>query len=153
MPAPNRTNRPNRPLRRHRPPALGLLTAACLLATAAQAQPWTALSAEQQTALAPLAAQWPGMSDEQQRHWLALAQSYRAMSAPEQAALQTRMREWANLTPQQRAQARQSFDEARHVPADEKRAKWEAYQHLPPQERERLAHEPAPTIAAPAGTR
>lgn len=42
-----------------------LLAAACLLAAcAAHAQPWTALTPEQQTALAPLAAQWPGMSSE-----------------------------------------------------------------------------------------
>ena len=130
------------------------LAAACLLAaSAAHAQPWTALTPEQQTALAPLAAQWPGMSPEQQSHWLALAQSYRSMSADAQASLQSRMREWAALTPQQRAQARQSFDEARSVPADEKKLRWEAYQHLPPQERERLAREPAPAIGAPDSAR
>ena len=48
--------------------------------------------------------------------------------------------------------ARLNFGEARRLPADEKRAQWEAYQALSEQERERLAQDrPKPPVtAAPA---
>jgi len=74
------------------------------------------------------------------------------MSPDERATLQSRMAEWVNLTPAQRTQARLNFGEVRQVPADEKRAKWEEYQALPAEQRERLANDrPAlSTGAAPA---
>ena len=56
------------------------------------------------------------------------------------------------MTSAQRTQARLNFYEVRRVPADEKRAKWEEYQALPAEERERLAGDrpKAPAGAAPA---
>ena len=62
------------------------------------------------------------------------------------------MSEWAQLSASQRARARLNFNEVRRVPTDEKRAKWEQYQALPEQERERLASDrPKPPVTiAPA---
>ena len=113
---------------------------------------WRALDAEQRDALEPLAKLWPRLRPEHQRKWIALVHNFNRMSPDEQSILQERMAEWARLTPAQRTQARLNFGEVRRVPADEKRAKWEEYQALPAEERERLANDrPKPPVsAAPA---
>lgn len=114
--------------------------------------PWASLSAEQKRALAPLASHWRGLNSEHQRKWVAVSQNFNRMSPDDQATLQGRMAEWAQMTSAQRTQARLNFYEVRRVPADEKRAKWEEYQALPAEERERLAGDrpKAPAGAAPA---
>jgi hypothetical protein len=61
------------------------------------------------------------------------------MPPPEQARLHSRMTEWAALSPQQRTAARLNFAEAQKVAPTDKRAKWEAYQALPPEEKRKLA--------------
>ena len=53
--------------------------------------------------------------------------------------MHSRMTEWATLSPQQRTAARLNFAEAQKVAPADKRAKWEAYQALPPEEKKRLA--------------
>ncbi|MFT3777583.1 MAG: DUF3106 domain-containing protein [Ottowia sp.] len=113
---------------------------------------WKALDAEQRNALQPLAKLWPKLHPAHQRKWIALVHNFNRMSPDEQSILQDRMAEWARLTPAQRTQARLNFGEVRRVPADEKRAKWEEYQALPAEERERLANDrPKPPVsAAPA---
>lgn len=113
---------------------------------------WGTLSAEQREALRPLAGLWPTLRPEHQRKWIALAQQLNRMSAGEQSTLQGRMAKWAKLSAAQRTQARLNFGEVRCVPADEKRAKWEEYQALPAEERERLAKDrpKPPASAAPA---
>ena len=138
----------------HATTSIGLLLFAVLLAAPALAQPaqaeanlelaaggvtWNSLTAEQKRALKPLSSQWRGLSPDQQRKWIALTHNFSRMSPEEQETLQGRMGEWAQLTPAQRTQARMNYYEVRRVPADEKRAKWEEYQALPAEERERLA--------------
>ena len=49
------------------------------------------------------------------------------------------MREWAALSSQQRAQARLNFADAKQLPQDERRTKWEAYQALSAEEKQKLA--------------
>ena len=61
------------------------------------------------------------------------------MSGAEQAKLHSRMTEWAALSPQQRTQARLNFAETKQLSPDDKKAKWEAYQALPPEEKRKLA--------------
>ena len=61
------------------------------------------------------------------------------------------MTEWAALSPQQRTQARLNFAETKQLSPDDKKAKWEAYQALPPEEKRKLAAgaaKPPPTAAA-----
>ncbi len=114
--------------------------------------PWSALTAQQQIALAPLKEHWHTLGAAHQRKWLAMAHNYHRLPPAEQATLQRRMGEWAQLSPAQRTRARLNFGEVRQVPTDEKRAKWEQYQALTEQERERLASDrPKPPITtAPA---
>jgi len=100
---------------------------------------WSELPPAQQQALAPLAAKWDTVSEVQKRKWLALSQNFPKMSAPEQAKLHSRMSEWAALSPQQRTQARLNFGETKQISPDDKKAKWEAYQALSPEEKHKLA--------------
>jgi hypothetical protein len=49
------------------------------------------------------------------------------------------MREWAALSPQQRTLARLNFADAKQLSLEEKRSKWEAYQALSPEAKQKLA--------------
>ncbi|MGV3571180.1 MAG: DUF3106 domain-containing protein [Ramlibacter sp.] len=100
---------------------------------------WSELTPQQREALAPLTGSWSKLSEAHKRKWLALSANFPAMPPPEQARLHTRMAEWAALSPQQRTQARMNFAESKAVPAGDKKAKWEAYQALPPEEKRKLA--------------
>ncbi len=100
---------------------------------------WTELSPAQRTSLEPLAGTWSQLSEAHKRKWLAVSQKYPTMPPGEQARLHTRMAEWAALSPQQRTQARLNFAETSKVPVGDKKAKWEAYQNLSPEEKRKLA--------------
>lgn len=120
-----------------------------------EAIPWSDLTPQQQQALAPLGASWGSLNEAHKRKWLAMSSNYSALPPPEQARMRSRMTEWATLSPQQRTQARLNFAESREVDAVDKRAKWEAYQALPPEEKRRLAAgatvvKPPPPQTAPA---
>jgi hypothetical protein len=49
------------------------------------------------------------------------------------------MADWAALSPQQRAQARLSFNETKTLGSDQKKSQWEAYQALSQDDRKKLA--------------
>ena len=100
---------------------------------------WTELTEPQRQALAPLAPKWDEVNEAQKRKWLALSQNFPKMSGAEQAKLHSRMAEWVALSPAQRTQARLNFGEAQQLSPDDKKAKWEAYQALSPEEKRKLA--------------
>ncbi len=105
---------------------------------------WRDLSAKQQQALQPLAADWDTLSEGHKRKWLTLSRNHAKLSPEEKATLRSRMTEWTALSRQQRDQARFNFAEVKQVPADERKAKWEAYQALTPEQKRRLAESAAP---------
>jgi len=112
---------------------------------------WSELNPAQQQALAPLAPKWDSVSEAQKRKWLAMSQNFPRLAPPEQAKLHSRMTEWVALSPQQRIEARLNFAEAKQLSPDDKKAKWEAYQALPPEEKRKLAagaSKPPPTAPA-----
>jgi hypothetical protein len=100
---------------------------------------WPELSADQQRALLPLSRSWSNLSEGQKRKWLALSHNFRDLSPLEQDKLQERMMEWAHLSTQERALARLHFAEVSQLSNEERKAKWEAYQALSPEERQKLA--------------
>lgn len=100
---------------------------------------WSELSPAQRQALAPLAPTWERLSEPHKRKWTALAQNFHNLPPAEQSKLHSRMREWAALSPQQRTLARLNFGETQQVSSDEKKAKWEAYQALTPEQKRKLA--------------
>jgi hypothetical protein len=132
---------------------LAFATAALGGADAAWAQAlWSQLTPPQQVALAPLAQEWPQLNPEQQRNWMAVSRRYMSMPPAERQTLQDRMTEWAALTPSQRNQARFNFNTIKsNLSAEDRRAKWEEYRNLPPDEKERLAQKRrVPRGTAPA---
>ena len=110
------------------------------------------LTPQQQNALAPLAKDWGGMRETQRRKWLEMVRNFHVMPPAEQDRLHGRMAEWAALSYEQRTQARMNFAEASKLDAGQKKAQWEAYQALSPEERSRLTdgHAAPPTGAARA---
>ena len=130
------------------PPALGSKPTPSVLGRPL----WTDLADSQQQALAPLAQLWPTMTEPHKRKWLAISQNFGQLTAEEQVTVQGRMREWAALSPQQRTAARLNYADAKQLLQDDKKAKWEAYQALSPEAKNKLATQQSQPIqgAAPA---
>ncbi|MEO8391151.1 MAG: DUF3106 domain-containing protein [Polaromonas sp.] len=128
------------------------------LAKAVVSEPtWAKLTPMQQQALKPLASSWnTTISEPQKRKWLEISKNYASLSTGEQATMHSRMNEWVTLSPQQRAQARLNFartkELSKQLTPEEKKAKWETYQALSPEEKQKLAAKasPKPTGAATA---
>jgi hypothetical protein len=100
---------------------------------------WMDLTESQQQALSPLAQLWPTMNEPHKRKWLAVSQNFGQLSADEQTTVQSRMHEWAALSPQQRSAARLNYADAKQLLQEDKKAKWEAYQALSPEAKQKLA--------------
>lgn len=120
---------------------LGLwLAVAGALAQPAQDGPgWATLSAQQRNVLAPLQGHWAEMDANRRAKWLEVAARFPGLPQAEQQRVQERMARWASLSPAERGRARQSYQEARQLPAQERQARWEAYQALSPEQRRSLA--------------
>lgn len=117
---------------------------------------WAELNALQQQSLKPLAGSWSGISEAQKRKWLEISKNYPTLPAADQAVMHSRMNEWVAMSPQQRAAARLNFAKtkelSKELTPDEKKAKWQTYQALSPEEKAKLAAKgtPKPTGAATA---
>lgn len=132
------------------------LTAKAAAPVSASKPLWADLTPPQQQSLKPLAATWNGISEAQKRKWLEISKNYAALSPTEQTTMHSRMNEWVAMSPQQRAVARLNFAKtkelSKQLTPDEKKAKWETYQALSPEEKAKLAAKasPKPTGAATA---
>jgi len=111
---------------------------------------WRELESDQKIALAPLQKLWPKMSEFQKQKWLVISKNYLTMGPDEQSRLQSRMNDWVSLSNQERAVARLNFAEVNKLSDDQKRVKWEAYQALEPDAKQKLldATQPLPKGAA-----
>lgn len=110
---------------------------------------WRDLRPAQQEILRPLERDWAGTDAARKQKWIDLAARFPSLPQSEQVRIQARMADWARLTPEQRGQARQNYQAAKGLPADERQAQWEAYQRLSPEERRRLASRAAPPSVSP----
>lgn len=111
---------------------------------------WGSLSPSQKGALKPLEREWDRIDTSRKTKWLEIANKFPTLPAAEQTRIQTRMAEWARMTPKERGQARMNFKEAQQVPAQERKARWEAYQALPPEQQKQLAARATPVPRKPA---
>jgi len=114
-------------------------TSASTPSTAQADTAWQQLTEAQRKALAPLASHWTQLNPSQKSKWLAMSNNFDKLSSKEQATLHERMASWATLSPQQRAQARLTFNETKSIGADEKKTQWEAYQALSEDDKKKLA--------------
>lgn len=120
-----------------------------LAVPAEQGVRWQDLKPAQQVALKPLQQDWSGIDAPRKQKWLQLVAKFPKMSPDEQSRVQARMAEWAQLTPIQRGQARVNFQEAKQVSVQDRQARWEAYQALPPEQKRQLAARAAPSASMP----
>lgn len=134
---------------------LALASAALTLATAVWAAPapeqppaWAALTAAQQSALAPLRADWGSIDAERKQKWLEVARRFPGLPASEQKRIQERMSQWAHMSPAERGRARLQFQETRQISPSDRQARWEAYQSLPDAQRRELAQRARPPVEA-----
>jgi uncharacterized protein DUF3106 len=107
---------------------------------------WAELNAQQQQILAPLKNDWDALDVERRLKWIQIAKRYPRMKALEQERVQRRMQIWANLSPEQRRQARENYKRLAKAPRPAQkslREQWAEYQALSPHERESLV--PAPS--------
>lgn len=100
---------------------------------------WQALSPQQRTSLAPLQNDWASIDAPRKAKWLDIAARYPKLPPSEQQRLQTRMTEWARMTPSERARARLNYQEVKQLPNQERQDRWQAYQALPEDQRQALA--------------
>lgn len=131
------------------PVAQAPVPAAKASAAVAQAGPqWQELSAAQQKTLRPLASTWNSLGYAHKNKWIALANNYPKRTPEDQAKLQSRMAEWAALSPGDRERARLNFAETKKLSPSTRAAEWAAYQELSAEEKQRLAEKGA---GKPAG--
>jgi hypothetical protein len=122
----------------------------------AKSSTWSTLGPIERQALAPLAGSWDSIPPTQQRKWREVSRNFGSLPASEQEKMQQRMRQWAALSSEERARARLNFGKtaevARELTPTEKLAKWQAYQALPAEQRQKLADQAKvrPQGAAPA---
>lgn len=100
---------------------------------------WQQLTPKQKQALAPLGAQWGALTPQQQNKWLAISTNFTQLSVADQITMHARMADWVALSPQQRNLARLNFNKLQNLPKEDKKAKWEAYQALPAEEKRLLS--------------
>jgi hypothetical protein len=111
---------------------------------------WADMKPAQQSTLKPLERDWAAISSPQKQKWLELSTRFPTMTPAEQGRVQERMSEWARMTPQQRGQARLNFQEAKQLPTEDRQARWDAYQALSPEQKQRLAARAVPAASGPA---
>lgn len=152
-----------------RPRPLPRLLAALLLVTvsAAQAQPasasaappptgtaalvlspnWASLTPQQREVLAPLEKDWEQFDESSKGKWMEIAVRYPKLPSDHQRRLRERMVEWSRMSPAQRQSARVGYQRASELKSEDQqsrlRAKWDAYQALSPEERQKLAERAA----------
>jgi len=106
------------------------------MAQASGAAPtWASLTADQRNLLAPFAEEWDSWLDGERRAWLALAARFPAMPPAEQVRARERIREWAQLGPEERRTARANFGMARRMPEHERIERWQRYRSMTPEQR------------------
>ncbi|MDP3842054.1 MAG: DUF3106 domain-containing protein [Oxalobacteraceae bacterium] len=100
---------------------------------------WQALTAEQQQALEPLAADWYRLDFSHKKKWLEIGNKLPLMQPEERSRIQNRMREWIKLSPQQKYIARENYWLAKKIEPSQKNAHWQEYQQLSDEQKKRLA--------------
>lgn len=129
-------------------PASAASTAKLAAKPVASKPSWAELTPMQQQALKPLAVSWNTISEAQKRKWLEISKNYPTLLPIDQTTLHSRMNEWVALSPQQRAEARLNFAKTKELSTqltpEEKKAKWQTYQALSPEEKQKLASKATP---------
>jgi hypothetical protein len=109
---------------------------------------WASLSASQRSVLRPLEADWNQMEPVRKTKWIEIANRFPRLPPEEQLRIQERMATWMKLSPAERGRVRQNFKDAQQVSPQDRKARWEAYNALPPDRRQALADRSARPAAS-----
>lgn len=112
---------------------------------------WASLSPQHQAALAPLQRDWATISTRHKERWIRLATRLPSMPADERQRVQDRMTQWARMSAAERSEARLRYQQSRQLSPDQRKARWEAYQALSPEQRQALARHAEAEGAGRAG--
>lgn len=129
---------------------LALLVAGATWATGARAEDgprWQDLPPAERSVLTPLERDWASIDASRKQKWRDIAARHPSLPAAEQARISARMKAWAAMTPAERGRARLNYQEARELTPQERQARWEAYQALPPEQKKQFATRAAPVPA------
>lgn len=122
-------------------------------ATSTEGPSWASLSPTQQQALRPLQREWSSIDVARKNKWIEVADRLPRMEPADRARVQERMTDWARMSPRQRAQARMNYRQLQRLPAEDRRARWEAYKSLPPDQQRQLAERASPAKQGAAANR
>jgi hypothetical protein len=92
---------------------------------------WSELTPARQNVLAPLKEGWGSLDTVSRKKWVGVADRYPKMKPAEQQRLQTRMKDWAKLTPEQRRVAREKYLALKKMPPakrEQVKTQWQQYQ-------------------------
>ena len=114
--------------------------------------PWTALAPDERRVLGPIHDHWDGMPGEQQQKFIYSARRYPSLQPIQKERFDSRLRTWAEMTPEQRRAARETYQGLRKLPPaqqHELRERW-LQRHQPGEESSEPSFAPPPD-AAPQG--
>jgi len=100
---------------------------------------WANLSPAQKEILSPLEAEWDKKGVASRRGWLQIVRKLETFSPEARERGKEHIREWAELTPDQRREARQNFLSTKKLGSKEKSEQWLEYQKLPDEKKKELA--------------
>jgi hypothetical protein len=78
------------------------------------------------------------------RKWLEIADKYPQLSPDGKAKMQSRMADFARLSPQQRQTARENFQRAYELPRENRESAVQQYQLLPEEKKKQLTEQRSP---------
>lgn len=120
----------------------GLMTLGLLLVLSLQsgqvlaATDWSKLSAKQQELLSPLQNDWNSMTNAQQERWLKVGRKYENEPAERQAIMRERVSTWSELSPREKAAARENYKALKEKRQGERNSSWNSYQSLDKKQRD-----------------
>jgi len=98
---------------------------------------WSDLTPAQQQVLGPLKPDWDRLDVVRRKKWVGVADRFPKMKLEEQKRLQQRMKDWAQLSPEQRRAARERYKAFNQLPADKRQEiinRWAEAQDPPAQQ-------------------
>lgn len=110
---------------------LGIQSADALASTS-----WSELSDKQQELLAPLESEWGAMTNAQRERWLKVGRKYENEPQERQEIMRERVSTWSELSPRDKAAARQNYKALKEKRQGERNSTWNSYQSLDQKKRD-----------------
>jgi predicted Fe-S protein YdhL (DUF1289 family) len=89
--------------------------------------PWASLSPDERRVLGPVGQDWDRLPGYQQQRLISSARRYPTLQPIQKERFDQRIRDWANMTPEQRRAARETYQGLRRLPPEkqhELRERW-----------------------------